>query len=146
MPFLNERRLDRMNRAIISGRILPYLALSIIAVTLISGFAAWFLSPRGFDGLDDSMWWAAQTVTTVGYGDVVPASTGGRIIGVVVMAFGVSAVSFITAVVTSSFLAWQQARIAEGRDLEHATPHERRTHEALERIERRLDSFERRLG
>lgn len=146
MPFLTERRLDRMNKAIVSGRILPFLAFSILLVTVVAGFAAWFLSPKGFEGLDDTMWWAAQTVTTVGYGDVVPTSTGGRIIGVIVMAFGVSAVSFITAVVTSTFLAWQQARIAEGRDLEHATPHERRTHEALERIERRLEELERRLS
>jgi voltage-gated potassium channel len=146
MPFLTERRLDRMNKAIVSGRILPFLALSILAVTAVAGFAAWLLSPKGFGGLDDTMWWAAQTVTTVGYGDVVPESTGGRLIGVVVMAFGVSAVSFITAVVTSTFLAWQQARIAEGRDPENATPHERRTHEALERIERRLEELERRLS
>jgi voltage-gated potassium channel len=146
MPFLNERRLDRMNHAIVSGRIIPFLALTIIFVTLVAGFAAWILSPKGFGGLGDTLWWAAQTVTTVGYGDVVPESTGGRIIGVIVMAFGVSAVSFITAVVTSTFLAWQQARLAEGRDLEHATPHERRTHESLERIERRLEQLERRLS
>jgi voltage-gated potassium channel len=146
MPFLSERRLERINRTVVSGRILPYLALSILVVTVAAGFAAWILAPRGFGGLDDTMWWAAQTVTTVGYGDVVPTSTGGRVIGVIVMAFGVSAVSFITAVVTSSFLAWQQARLADSRDLDQATPHERRTHEALDRIERRLDSLEQRLS
>jgi voltage-gated potassium channel len=134
-----------MNRAVLSGRILPFLALSIIAVTVVSGFAVWVLSPRGFDGLDESLWWAAQTVTTVGYGDVVPESAWGRVIGVVVMALGVSAVSFLTAAITSAFLASHQARLAEERGLEHLTPHERATHEALQRIEERLESVERRL-
>jgi hypothetical protein len=50
-----ERQLARMNRAVLSGRILPFLALSIIAVTVVSGFAVWVLSPRGFDGLDESL-------------------------------------------------------------------------------------------
>jgi voltage-gated potassium channel len=142
MPLMSERRLARMNQAVVSGRILPYLALSILLVTVVAGFAAWILSPRGFEGLDDTMWWAAQTVTTVGYGDVVPESTGGRIIGVLIMAFGVSAVSFVTAVVTSSFLAWQQARLAEHRE---PTEHERATHESLHRIEQRLEAIERKL-
>ena len=145
MPFFRERQLAKLDRAVVSGRILPYLAFSIILVTAISGFVVWILSPHGFDGLDDAMWWAAQTVTTVGYGDVVPASTGGRIIGVVVMAFGVSAVSFITAVVTSSFLAWHQARLAEERGLDSPTPHERLTRDTLDRIEQRIESLERRL-
>jgi hypothetical protein len=76
----------------------------------------------------------------------VPESTGGRLIGVVVMAFGVSAVSFVTAIVTSSFLAWQQSRMAEERGLERPTPHERLTRDTLSRIEQRLESLERRLG
>jgi voltage-gated potassium channel len=136
-----------MNRAVVSGRILPFLALSILGITGVAGFAAWALAPNGFDGLGDAMWWAAQTVTTVGYGDVVPESDGGRFIGVVVMAFGVPAVSFITAAVTSAFLAWHQARLAEERgQLDNLTPHERFTREALERIERRLESLERKPG
>lgn len=145
MSLLSERRLERMNRAVVSGRIIPYLALTIIVVTLVAGFAAWLLAPKGFDGLDDAMWWAAQTVTTVGYGDVVPSSTGGRVIAILVMAFGVSAVSFVTAVVTSTFLAWQQARLAQTRGLDQPTPHERQTHETLQRIEQRLEGLEQRL-
>ena len=144
--LLSEKRLQKLNKAVVSGRILPYLAFSIILVTAVTGAVAWLLSPRGFDGLDDAMWWAAQTVTTVGYGDVVPESSGGRVIGVVIMAFGVSAVSFITAVVTSSFLAWHQAHLAGQRGPDQFTPYERMAQEALERIEERLTELEKRLG
>ncbi|HWL33688.1 MAG TPA: potassium channel family protein [Gaiellaceae bacterium] len=146
MGLLSDRRIEKMNKAVISGRILPYLALSIIAITAVAGFAAWVLSPRGFDGLGEAMWWAAQTVTTVGYGDVVPESNGGKVIGILIMAFGVSAVSFITAVVTSAFLAWHQARLADERAAGGLTPHEQATHELLQRIDQRLESLERRLS
>ena len=78
-----------------------------------------------------------QTVTTVGYGDVVPTSTGGRIIGVFVMVFGVASVSLITALVTSSFITYQQRRT--GGELERYEE----IRESLEPIEQRLDSMNR---
>ena len=76
-------------------------------------------------------------MTTVGYGDVVPESTGGRLIGVFVMVFGVASVSLITALVTSSFITYQQRRT--GGELERYEE----LREALERIEQRLDSMDR---
>ena len=102
----------------------------------MAGVAANFLSPKGFDSLSDALWWSAQTVTTVGYGDVVPDSAGGRLIGVFVMVFGVASVSLITALVTSSFMTYQQRR--SGGELDR---HQQLV-EALTRIEQRLDALE----
>ena len=76
-------------------------------------------------------------MTTVGYGDVVPESSGGRFIGVFIMVFGVASVSLITALVTSSFITYQQRRT--GGELERYEE----LREALERIEQRLDSMDR---
>ena len=76
-------------------------------------------------------------MTTVGYGDVVPESAGGRFIGVFVMVFGVASVSLITALVTSSFITYQQRRT--GGELERYEE----LREALERIGQRLDSMDR---
>lgn len=137
MDFLSERTISRIDRAVMSGKIIPFLALATLAITGIAGVAAWILSPKGFDGLGDSLWWAAQTVTTVGYGDVVPETTGGRFIGLIVMVVGVAAVSLITALVTSSFITYQQKRA--GGEIER---HEE-LRDALARIERRLDGLER---
>ena len=95
------------------------------------------LSPAGFDSLGDALWWAAQTVTTVGYGDVGRTSTGDRLIGVFVMVFGVASVSLITALVTSSFITYQQRRT--GGELERYEE----LRESLEPIEQRLDSMNR---
>jgi voltage-gated potassium channel len=137
LGLISERGMERLNRAVVSGRIIPYLALMTLAVAAAGGVAAWFLSPEGFDGLGDSLWWGAQTVTTVGYGDVVPETAGGRIIGVIVMMFGVAAVSVITALVTAVFITYHEERI--GRS---AARHEE-LRAALERIEQRLEALER---
>jgi voltage-gated potassium channel len=138
MPFglLSDRGIERLNRAVVSGRIIPYLALTTLAVAAAGGVAAWLLSPEGFDGLGDALWWGAQTVTTVGYGDVVPDTAGGRIIGVIVMMFGVAAVSVITALVTAVFITYQEARF--GRD----TARHEELRGALARIEQRLEALE----
>ena len=110
MQIISERTLKRIDRAVENGKIIPFLALATLAIALIAGVAANFLSPAGFDSLGDALWWSAQTVTTVGYGDVVPESAGGRFIGVFVMVFGVESVSLITALVTSSFITYHLRR------------------------------------
>jgi voltage-gated potassium channel len=51
------------------------------------------------------MWWATQTVTTVGYGDIVPQQTAGKVIAVFLMLGGLSLLSVVTAAVTSAFVA-----------------------------------------
>ena len=82
----------------------------------------------------DALWWAIVTVTTVGYGDVVPSSGAGRIIAGLLMLAGVSAIPITTSLVVSVFVARLQAddraRNAEARD-EIIT--------RLDRIERTLE-------
>ncbi|HSF62424.1 MAG TPA: potassium channel family protein [Gaiellaceae bacterium] len=137
MQLLGERSIERLNRAVVSGRIIPYLALMTLVVAVVAGLAARLLAPRAFDSLGDALWWSAATVTTIGYGDVVPTTTGGRVVGVFVMMFGVAAVSVITALVTAVFIAYQQRKL--GLD---AARHEE-VLAALERVEHRLDALER---
>jgi voltage-gated potassium channel len=136
MDMLSERTMRRIDRAVESGKIIPFLALTTLAITGVAGVAAWVLSPKGFGSLGDSLWWAAQTVTTVGYGDVVPETSGGRLIGLFVMVVGVGAVSLITALVTSSFITFQQHR--EGGELDR---HQQLV-DGLEAIKQRLDALE----
>src|SRR5262249_56141054 len=52
----------------------------------------------------DGMWWAIQTVPTVGYGDLVPTSTVGRLVAALVMPAGIGFLTVITAVITSMFI------------------------------------------
>ena len=50
----------------------------------------------------DALWWALVTVTTIGYGDVYPVTTEGRLVAGVLIVFGVAMISALTA----SFAAW----------------------------------------
>jgi voltage-gated potassium channel len=137
MQVLSERRLALLNRAVVSGRILPLLVASMAVVAVAGALIVDVVSPNSFEDLGDALWWASQTVTTVGYGDVVPATTGGRVVAVFVMFFGVAAVSLVTAVITAVFVSYQQRRL--GRD---SARHDELL-EVLARIEQRLDRIER---
>ena len=55
-------------------------------------------------------WWALVTLATVGYGDVVPTTTWGRVVGSGVILFGVTFLAFLTATVTSLFVSNDQER------------------------------------
>src|ERR1051325_11724639 len=110
--LVNERGVSWLNRAVISGRVIPYLVLMMLAVMALAALVVHVLSPKAFSTWGDEFWWAAQTVTTVGYGDVVPTTGGGRFIAGIVMFFSVATVSLVTAVVTAGFVAYQQRRLA----------------------------------
>ena len=138
--LLSDRTLARLNRAVISGRIIPLLVAVMFIVGAVGTAAVELFSPNSFDNLGDAAWWAATTVTTIGYGDVVPATSGGRFIAVFVMFASVATVSMSTAVITASFVGYQQRR--NGHD---ADRHEELV-EILGRIERRLDALEREPG
>ena len=62
------------------------------------------------------MWWAIQTVTTVGYGDVVPGSTAGKVIATFLMLGGLSLFAVVTGAITSAFVAQRQKDMAGAGD------------------------------
>jgi voltage-gated potassium channel len=137
MPLLSERRLTAISRAVASGRILPFLVLTMLAVTFAAATAVEVLSPNSFSSFGNALWWAAATVTTVGYGDVVPATSTGRVIAGFVMFAGIASVSIVTALVTSAVVTYQQRRLGGEAD------RHRELVEMLARIDQRLDTLER---
>ncbi|KZZ70744.1 hypothetical protein A3765_02890 [Oleiphilus sp. HI0130] len=60
--------------------------------------------PEAFGSIPRSMWWALVTLTTVGYGDVVPITLGGKLFGAVVMIAGVGIAAIPAGVFASSFV------------------------------------------
>jgi voltage-gated potassium channel len=77
------------------------IAAVTLLVTLISGTAMHVFDRREFPTVGRGLWWAAQTVTTVGYGDVVPRSTVGRVVAIAVMLTAIAFVTVVTAAVTA---------------------------------------------
>lgn len=135
--FLSDRQLERMRKSAMSGRIIPYLAAVTATVTMLAALAVRLLARGEFGTFGESIWWAAQTVTTVGYGDVIPSTAFSKVIAVLVMFFGIATLSLTTAVVTSIVMSSSHER--------SAAPGEDPYMEALGRIERRLEELEQRL-
>lgn len=86
--------------------------LTVVAATLVLHFEG-AENPGEYTGLWDSVWWTLVTVFTVGYGDIRPITTGGRVIGILVMTSGVILVSLITASI-SSILVTKKIREEHG--------------------------------
>jgi hypothetical protein len=100
----------------------PRFAAYLIAATWLTavisfGVVEHLVDSETFPNIWLGMWWALQTVTTVGYGDIVPASTAGKIIASFLLLGGLSLLAVITGVVTSAFVTQAQAeRRASGED------------------------------
>ena len=135
MVWLSDRRLERMHRAVLSGRIIPYLALVTGMIAVGAALTVRVLARDEFNSFGESVWWAAQTVTTVGYGDVIPETPFSKVVAVFVMFFGIATLSLTTALITSAVITETQRRMAEvNGDTELG---------ALQRIEQRLDALDR---
>ncbi len=105
-PNLLERRMTKFLREPPSVR----TAASVVVTATVIAVVLGGVGMRLFDHTEYAnvwvaMWWAVQTVTTVGYGDVTPASVSGRIIATFVMLEGIAFLAIVTAVVTSAFVA-----------------------------------------
>lgn len=97
-------------------------AMLIVVVWLIAvilfGVLEHLLDDTTFPTVWLGMWWALQTVTTVGYGDVVPQSDVGRAIGSLLMLGGMALLSVVTATITSGFVSRRERSERRDADVE----------------------------
>lgn len=75
--------------------------LSISLVILI--FSSLIFASFEHDSLQNSLWWAITTATTVGYGDVTPKTDGGKIVAAVLMLGGIGFLGLLTSTITDFF-------------------------------------------
>ena len=112
-------------------------AAFLAALLVVIGGAIFSVIETGQEGESlstwDGVWWAITTVTTVGYGDLSPATDGGRIVAMTVMFVGIGFVALLTAFVAQRFLR---------PDVEEAEDREDRILAELGEIRRRLDQLE----
>ncbi|CAN3128748.1 potassium channel family protein [Mycobacterium sp. smrl_JER01] len=123
LPFLRPLRLLRlvvlisaMHRAAgdaIRGRVAMYTVGGSILLIYVASLAV-LDAERHAPGAEitsfgDALWWAMTTVTTVGYGDLAPVTTTGRVVAALLMVGGIS----LLGVVTATLASWIVQRVAE---------------------------------
>ncbi len=112
------------------------IVVATASVVVLGGILMRLLDHQEYDNVWVGMWWAIQTVTTVGYGDVTPSALSGRIIASFVMLEGIAFLAIVTAAITSTFVARATKQLQAGRDDELTE---------LRRVEARFDELDRRL-
>ncbi|MFB9235697.1 potassium channel family protein [Plantactinospora siamensis] len=118
------------------------ILVAAVSLTAVAGAALLVLrtDPGQFPDLGTALWWAVATVTTVGYGDVVPVSTPGRLVGAALMFVGIGSFAFLTAVAASAIVVGEVGD--EERRIERA---EADIRVAVEAVLVRLTEVENRL-
>jgi voltage-gated potassium channel Kch len=117
------------------------IVLSTAGVVGISGVAMWALDHSEYPNIGRGIWWALQTITTVGYGDVTPANPSGRIVAALVMLWAIAFVAVLVAAITSTFISGVQERQAE-KEAEEDESEERRLQARFDELDARLDRLE----
>jgi voltage-gated potassium channel Kch len=137
-PNLIERRMSKFLRQPPSVRLAAGVIVTATAIVVVGGGALIrVLDPGEYSSIWVGMWWSLQTVTTVGYGDVTPHKTIGRLVGAFVMLEGIAFLAIITAAITSSFVARAQH--------EREVTSEENVDAAVARLEARFDQVDDRL-
>ena len=134
-----------MQRAVARRRIFPYLAAATLVLALVAGLVMTLVDEKDFPNFGLAVWWAIVTLATVGYGDVVPTTVAGRIVGSAVIILGVTFLAFLTATVTSYFVSSDQ-EAAKSESWRSAKRRTEELKELLQRLEERLSAIESKLG
>jgi hypothetical protein len=109
---LGQRFHKRVERKGLRPRYAAYVIVAFWGLgVIVFGIVERLVDPNTFDNVWLGMWWAIQTVTTVGYGDVVPGSTAGKVIASFMMLGGLSLFAVVTGAITSAFVAQAQRRM-----------------------------------
>ena len=131
-----ERRLDRMlARATTPRGAGVVLATASTLMTVAAGLLMTVLDHENFPTLGSGLWWAVQTVTTVGYGDDVPTNLSGQLLAAFLMLLGIGFLTVITAAITSTFVSRPRQTSAADQP---AAEQLQQMNERLERIEAAL--------
>ena len=86
-------------------RVLFTVATLAVAYIMISALVIYNVEPETFDTFFDAVYWATISLTTVGYGDIYPVSTVGRIVTMVSSIFGIAIIALPSGVITAGYLA-----------------------------------------
>jgi voltage-gated potassium channel len=125
-----DKRFTRWYERLTLFRAVRTILTVAVLLVLLAGLVERLVEPDTFTSLGLSYWWAVTTVTTVGYGDVVPESPAGRVVGAMLMLLGISLIPTLTSVVVATLVGKRQRLQQEQIDRQG-----REQADALKRIE-----------
>ena len=109
-----ERRIERKG---LRPRDAAYLLVGLWAVAVVVfGVLERVVDPKTFHSVWLGIWWAVETVTTVGYGDIIPRQTVGKLMAGFLMLGGLSLIAVVTAAITSGFVSRAQGQARQADD------------------------------
>ncbi len=114
------------------------IAAFTVVITVAGGFLERILDHQEYPTIGRGLWFALQTVTTVGYGDVTPKQASGRFIAAVVMLAGIAFLAVVTAAVTATLIESSRRRFTAQSE-EDETRHFDEITDRLARIEAALE-------
>lgn len=85
-------------------RVLSAVATLAVAYVLISALVIFNVEPESFDTFFDAVYWATVSLTTVGYGDIYPITTVGRIVTMVSSIFGIAIIALPSGIITAGYM------------------------------------------
>ncbi len=85
-------------------KVLTAVATMAVGYILVSALVIYNVEPESFETFFDAVYWATISLTTVGYGDIYPVSTVGRIVTMVSSAFGIAIIALPSGVITAGYL------------------------------------------
>jgi len=145
-PRLIARSFERPVGAPISVRnALGAIVAGTLSVVITSALAMRALDPSEYKTYGKGLWWAIQTVTTVGYGDVTPVHVSGRIVAAIVMIWGTAYLAILTATITSTFVARAEFEYRR-REAASEAASEQKLEVRLEDLDARLERIEQALA
>ena len=140
-PRVRSTLRHRAEIAVANRKVFPFLVGITALTAVVTGFIAHLIDKQDFPTFGIGVWWSIVTLGTVGYGDVVPHTAWGRVLGSVVIVFGVTFISFLIAIVTSVFVEAGRSDVDAAR-----AAREEEAQALLRNIDERLAAIERSLG
>jgi voltage-gated potassium channel len=126
-----EARVDRWTQRLTLVRAVGTIIGIAVILVLVAGLLVRVVEGETFTSIGLAYWWAMETVTTVGYGDVVPNTVSGRVIASMLMLTGIALIPTLTSVIVSTLVSKRRQEEQE------------RLEDMLRRVEQRLADLER---
>jgi voltage-gated potassium channel len=124
------------------------IAGAVVVVASLAAYEAEHATNPGFATIGDALWWGIVTLTTVGYGDIVPKTTAGRFAGIAIMFTGIAVLGVLAGSLSALFRieeASDDATDSEASSAAESTD-SRPVHAELAALRTQLQAVDRRLG